>query len=252
MSFSPKNLVTSNSFVLPPVQFPTPLIYAICCRQDKIVRFLVNNGALLTEPINSWFPIHYAVASRDTKVIEAILSNKSNDEKIEELKRKTLNDGATAIHIAVASGQPDLVSFIIHQGANVNSTNNENRTPLHLSMGFFNDIIARMLVAAGADISCKDDNGMTPQDIAQSRHNNELESLMGAFADGSETIPDLTEVEYEVAQNDISKISHRSTNRTRTLQLADISNTKAEEIDSRLQNIEERIDGIYQRLHPGS
>lgn len=40
-------------FVLPNINFPTPLIYAICCHQYKAVTYLLNKGANLSDSVNS-------------------------------------------------------------------------------------------------------------------------------------------------------------------------------------------------------
>ena len=123
--FTPKVRASPNSFVLPPVTFPTPLVYAICCRQPKTVKFLIEKGARLDVPVGTWYPIHFAVATRDVRVVEAILSTGAES----ELERCTIDDGATPLHVAVSGGQLEVVLFLLRHGCDANCVNKMKQTP---------------------------------------------------------------------------------------------------------------------------
>lgn len=121
-----------------------------------------------------------------------------------ELEKKTDNDGATPLHMAVSSGDIDMILYLLNQGCDTNSKNNEGQTPLHLSMAFTDDFIARALIAYNSDMSIADKHGNKPYDIAINRGNRNLSDTIRLIQSREER-PDRDEISSEAAQREISK-----------------------------------------------
>ncbi|MDR0403047.1 MAG: ankyrin repeat domain-containing protein [Treponema sp.] len=62
------------------------------------------------------------------------------------------DEGRTTLHIAAEMGDPELASFLIALGADVNALDNRERTPLAISAEKFDAPTGAVLAAGGADI----------------------------------------------------------------------------------------------------
>ena len=145
---------------LPSVSYPTPLVYAICCRSFKSVKSLIDLGATLLKDVQGWQPIHYAVLSHDISIVKLLLSE---DKKLISSKS---GSGATLLHFAVSSSDYQMVAFLLSNGCDVSAANNLKQTPFLVSMAC-NDIrIVKALVAFSSKLDAKDANGKTYEDIA--------------------------------------------------------------------------------------
>lgn len=74
------------------------------------------------------------------------------------------DSGKTALHIAAAKGNPELVAYLIRNGAKLNPDDNGGKTPLHCAVLSGNEELVRTLVSKGADVHAKDVYGRTPKD----------------------------------------------------------------------------------------
>lgn len=70
--------------------------------------------------------------------------------------------GRTALHYAVREQLPDVVRFLLNQGADVNATTHYFYTPLHYAACLQNEEIIQILLNAGADLNLKSRIGATP------------------------------------------------------------------------------------------
>lgn len=61
--------------------------------------------------------------------------------------------GDTALHIAVTSGNNDMIKVLLEAGADVNTKGASGVTPLHLASFYGNEKIAETLLSAGADVN---------------------------------------------------------------------------------------------------
>ncbi|KAK8866552.1 hypothetical protein M9Y10_009516 [Tritrichomonas musculus] len=135
--------------------------------------------------------------------ISKFLYNKHDIDIQIEFERKTDDDGATPLHMAVSSGDNDLILYLLNQGCDTNSKNNQGQTPLHLAMSFTDSFIARALLAYNADLSIRDDHGKIPYEIAKIRGNENLKDTM-FFYQNQEERPDRDEIYSEMAQRQVS------------------------------------------------
>ena len=129
----------------------------------ELVQQLINDGAnIVIRDSQKRTPLHYAV----TKEVAALLMLDINAR--DESKN-------TPLHLAVQDNRPEIVSFLIANGAKVNVENNEGNTPLHLAIQYnhlhpdftHNRIeIVSFLIANGAKVNVRNNNGETPLHIA--------------------------------------------------------------------------------------
>ena len=76
--------------------------------------------------------------------------------------------GYTPLHEAVASGNAEIVKFLLELTDNVgvNCRANSGYTPLHLAASRGHGECVRELLSHGADINCLDEYGKTPKELS--------------------------------------------------------------------------------------
>ncbi len=82
----------------------------------------------------------------------------------------TLEDGTPVLFLAVATGNPDIVSALISHGANANSAMPDGRTPLHVAAVKGSQAVANALTSGGASAAIQDNNGVWPFEYASRKH----------------------------------------------------------------------------------
>lgn len=135
-------------------------------------------------------PLHEAVESGNFVQARALMTPGLN---INELD----SSGVAAIHLAVLDSNPELLEFLINNGADVNitikSSRRQNRfythlhefAPLHLAANFHHTALdsnslelARLLITRGADVDQKTDDGQSPLHLAVRSGNDRLVKLL--------------------------------------------------------------------------
>jgi ankyrin repeat protein len=97
-----------------------------------------------------------AIKNNDLPQIKALL--KSNP----ELLGSRDDTGNSPLHFAVRQKQPETVSFLLAEGADVNCTNTNLQTPLHVASYLGDAGIAGLLIGKGADVTLADYTMHTP------------------------------------------------------------------------------------------
>ncbi len=110
------------------------------------------------------------------------------DERFEEAL-KLLQDDASLmkakdlqhnkpLHLAALKGSTNLVSYLLTQGAEVNSRNKFGQTPLHRAMIEGHYVVARLLIDAHAEVNGRDNQGVIPVHVAAHRRHGSLVELL--------------------------------------------------------------------------
>jgi ankyrin repeat protein len=76
------------------------------------------------------------------------------------------NRGTSALHIAAATGQADLIEFLVRNGCEVNARDGVGQTALHLASPGSDLLLIYKLIECGADLTIRDNSGCLPVDKA--------------------------------------------------------------------------------------
>ncbi|WP_338405958.1 ankyrin repeat domain-containing protein [Wolbachia endosymbiont (group A) of Longitarsus flavicornis] len=116
----------------------------------------------------NWTPLHYAIYNGNVElsksVFKAFLEKKGNINVLESTSCNS--DNWALLHYAVYYGNPDMVSFLIDKGANIEIRSKEGKTPLHLAVEEAKQNVINLLLDRGADIEAKNNDGKTPLYLA--------------------------------------------------------------------------------------
>jgi hypothetical protein len=150
---------------IPSFPEPTPLIYAICCRQPIVVEQLIGLGANICAGVCGWRPIHFAAAACNFQILNFLL-----DCAPSEVNAVT-DERGTPLHFSVSAGDIPGIVLLLARGADVNACNSEGRTALHMSMTLQDCKITEILLNFGAHLELKDLRGLTPLAVASQKQN---------------------------------------------------------------------------------
>ena len=215
-----------GQFSLPQIHYPTPVIYAILCRQKLVLRELLQFHPNLDIPILNWFPIHYAVAIRANDIVRELLSH--DPSQINKLTLKTQN---SPLHIAVSTGDFQLVLLLLLYNANVDSFNSAGLCPTHSACFLPTTEILEALFAFGANMHVLTGIGEELIDFTENKFLNTAKAFLINLSNGTIKLPSRDEL--------IAKISIQNDDES-----ANISE-KADLLEQRISAAEELIE--YQK-----
>ncbi|KAF3481748.1 ankyrin repeat domain-containing protein 44 [Arthroderma uncinatum] len=172
---------------------PSLLGHAAGFTDYKTVKFLLDNGAVLDNPTDdSPSSVLVSAASTGNLSVVQLLLDRADPEIVRKSSRaisaaaasghlkvvemllasnmRLDNDNAigyqSPLHAACFTNQPspELVTFLLSQGADVNSLDDRLNTPLHLHVSTFqpDEKVVKLLLDAGADLGARNTNGETP------------------------------------------------------------------------------------------
>lgn len=144
----------------------TALHWAAFCGNKKIAEFLVSQNADLN--VSDWSgktPLLIAVSYGSSEIAKIFLKNGAL------LKGEKSN--ATAIHLAVALKNVEILKTLLESKVDVNTKDRFERTPLHWAATNNSLEIVKLLIKNGAKIDEKDSNGLTALDWAKLNKNQE-------------------------------------------------------------------------------
>lgn len=86
-----------------------------------------------------------------------------------EGKNELHPDGRTAIHLAAAQGDMEMLTVLLAAGFRPNIVDRMGNTPMHLSAAAGMENAVQFLVARGGHVITRNNEGLTPQDLLQAR-----------------------------------------------------------------------------------
>ena len=113
-----------------------------------------NNEA--REPIPDWEVAHAAAESGDLSKVRVLIHDRDLHVDAEDNHALTLLQGASR------HGQPEIVKFLIDNGAAVNAVENDSRLALHFATICGHLSIVRYLLENNADVNLRKRLGLTP------------------------------------------------------------------------------------------
>lgn len=135
----------------PTSTFPTPFAAAVMRGHTDMADLLLEHGAVIKPQLTSYFLLR-----NNKHALEYLLK------KVDI--HKTDVHGDTLLHEAVKINNPDMVSFLLDQGAEVDSQNADGCTPLYYAAARNYSAIAQILLDEGADMFVKNKQEYTPAD----------------------------------------------------------------------------------------
>ncbi|OWF36403.1 Ankyrin repeat and SOCS box protein 16 [Mizuhopecten yessoensis] len=142
---------------LKPFEDKSRALLHICCDKGHIecARILLDYGAAIGVT-DEWgmTPLMYCMMRQDMGMAKMLLSRDADIMHCQDI------EGRSALHMAVETGQPEFVEFLLKNSANVNSITDNGITPLMvlcMNSNIENKVtLGRMLIEAGADVSMRD------------------------------------------------------------------------------------------------
>jgi ankyrin repeat protein len=87
-------------------------------------------------------------------------------------------NGRSLLHVAVQSGNVDMVKLLLTQGESANHRDRRKIPPLHISVKIGNVDVTKLLIEHGADVNAADINGTVPLNLANKSGNTELINVL--------------------------------------------------------------------------
>lgn len=133
-----------------------------------------------------WSCLHWAASKNELECLRACLQIGAH---VDDPTTGFAYPSMTALHIAAAQGDCDIVAELIRTGANVDAQDSDGYTPLHDAAHKGYSQIVRFLLEHGASVDFLDYNNMTPLDHAILALQPETVSmLIPAYADRHELL----------------------------------------------------------------
>jgi len=136
---------------------PPPLCQAAKEGTPKQVEALIQNGSKVNvvEPIKKRSPLHLAVKSGNTDIVNLLLENHA-DVTVGDI------DQQTPLHLAAKNGCTEIVRALIESGSEVNARDVGHRTPLHWAAWKGQAEVMNILLENGAYANAQTTQGWTP------------------------------------------------------------------------------------------
>ncbi|MBN1766117.1 MAG: ankyrin repeat domain-containing protein [Sedimentisphaerales bacterium] len=140
----------------------------------EIIILLVENGANPNDQTHwGWTTLQSAVKRGWPDVVSYFIENGA-DVNVCSTDNRERN---TPLHVAVNEGFADIVKILIDHGADIDAINTNNQTPLHIAVRMEEIPIVRLLLEAGARSDIPDNRDRTALDWARNVGNEEILSL---------------------------------------------------------------------------
>jgi ankyrin repeat protein len=122
----------------------------------KIIEFLIREGEDVNKPIEGFTAFQNGAMYGHIELLKLLLANGS---KIDEPGGR---ENETPLHLAARNHILKVITFLIKNGANVNSVDRRLKTPLHVALHEKRYKISEKLLKHGADPNARTDEDKTP------------------------------------------------------------------------------------------
>ena len=146
----------------------TPLSVAVKRGNGELCCELVSYGAMADDTFSFFTCLSNAVKAENVPLLARLVTIGASINECD-------GNGSSALHIALASGHPEVAEWIIEHGGNVSLANTSGLTPLHL-VAESNSILSqsrlhliKLLLVKEADPTAVTSRSETARDIAQER-----------------------------------------------------------------------------------
>ncbi|XP_076043693.1 transient receptor potential cation channel subfamily A member 1-like [Oratosquilla oratoria] len=144
-----------NMISLPDLEGNSPLHLAVHGGEIKAVELCLRNGALIsTQQNDESTPVHLACSQGALDIVK-LMFHLQPEEKAKVLACLDAQK-MTPLHCAAMFDHPELVAYLIKEGASVNLVDKEHRTPLLLAASQKGWRAVEVLLKHGADPSIRD------------------------------------------------------------------------------------------------
>ncbi|XP_069497094.1 B-cell lymphoma 3 protein [Ambystoma mexicanum] len=145
----------------------TPLHLAVITKQPEVVRMLVKNQAsAMALDRNGQTSIHLACEHSSIPCLQELL-----DQSQEAIDLETRNyEGFTPLHVAVSTSDPDIVSFLLNHGSDIDAVDiKSGRSPLIHAVENNSVEMVSLLIKNGANVNSQTYSGNTALHSASGR-----------------------------------------------------------------------------------
>ncbi len=144
----------------------------------ELIEYLIEKGCdINAHNSNGSTPLNDAALSGNLRTVELMVDNGAKINTKDCLAEGCNKVDGSPLHNSVWRN-PEIVKYLIKQGANVNAVNQNGQTPLHIST--FGRCIecVRVLVEGGADLNVQDKFGKTPLHHAIKREKKDIANYL--------------------------------------------------------------------------
>ncbi|XP_029393228.1 serine/threonine-protein kinase TNNI3K isoform X2 [Mus pahari] len=135
----------------------------VCGGNKSHVRALMLKGLRPSRLTRNGFPaLHLAVYKDSLELITSLLHSGADVQQVGY-------GGLTALHIAAIAGYPEAVEVLLQHGANVNVQDAVFFTPLHIAAYYGHEQVTSVLLKFGADVNVSGEVGDRPLHLASAK-----------------------------------------------------------------------------------
>ncbi|XP_038166799.1 serine/threonine-protein kinase TNNI3K [Arvicola amphibius] len=135
----------------------------VCGGNKSHIRALVLKGLRPSRLTRNGFPaLHLAVYKDNPELITSLLHSGADVQQVGY-------GGLTALHIAAIAGHPEAAEVLLEHGANVNVQDAVFFTPLHMSAYYGHEQVTSVLLKFGADVNVSGEVGDRPLHLASAK-----------------------------------------------------------------------------------
>ncbi|XP_031231810.1 serine/threonine-protein kinase TNNI3K [Mastomys coucha] len=135
----------------------------VCGGNKSHIRALMLKGLRPSRLTRNGFPaLHLAVYKDSPELITSLLHSGADVQQVGY-------GGLTALHIAAIAGHPEAVEVLLQHGANVNVQDAVFFTPLHIAAYYGHEQVTSVLLKFGADVNVSGEVGDRPLHLASAK-----------------------------------------------------------------------------------